>query len=296
MDKKHFSSLKESTEHGNTLLPFQYYHCSIPETFTDLMLHWHDEAEIAVIRDGSALYQIGGLTQAVEKGDLVLISPNTLHAIHETDRHFMVSDSLVFHFDLLSGRNMDYITLRFLLPLCTGAHLMDGVISPPHPAYGVLRDCMEELFVCTQQKEYCFELHVKECLFRLFRLLYENSLVQKNGTAISSADDDKLKKAITFIRENYAGRITVASLAQLCGFSETHFMHFFRRTTGSTCIDYVNQYRLSVAASLLKSTDNSVMNIALDTGFQNVSYFNRCFKDRYGVTPGFYRKNQTPVT
>ena len=101
---------------------------------------------------------------------------------------------------------------------------------------------------------------------------------------------EKLKLALAYIQEHYAEPITVKQLADICGFSQVHFMNIFKATIGSTCIEYLIQYRLARAAMDLQETDRSVMQIALDNGFQNISYFNRAFKQQYAMTPSAFRR------
>ena len=56
-----------------------------------------------------------------------------------------------------------------------------------------------------------------------------------------------------------------------------------------TCIEYLNQYRLEMASRQLTETELPVTSIALESGFNNISYFNRVFKKKFGVTPKEYR-------
>ena len=65
-------------------------------------------------------------------------------------------------------------------------------------------------------------------------------------------------------------------------------MKFFKETMGMSFVQYLNDYRLEVAAKLLTTTSDDIINIAINTGFDNLSYFNRCFKKKYGITPGKY--------
>ena len=58
-----------------------------------------------------------------------------------------------------------------------------------------------------------------------------------------------------------------------------------------TCMEYINHYRITRAAADLVETERQVMDIAMENGFRNISYFNKVFKERFGVTPGSYRKN-----
>ena len=83
--------------------------------------------------------------------------------------------------------------------------------------------------------------------------------------------------------------LTIDELAGICHFSRAHFMSFFHRYTGMTCVEYINRCRLYRAAQLLAETDRPVMETALENGFRNISYFNKKFRSQFGVTPKEYR-------
>ena len=57
-------------------------------------------------------------------------------------------------------------------------------------------------------------------------------------------------------------------------------------------VRYLNDYRLGMAGQMLKENTDSILEIAQNAGFENLSYFNRMFKRKYGVTPGQYRKDE----
>ena len=83
--------------------------------------------------------------------------------------------------------------------------------------------------------------------------------------------------------------MSINTLAKICDYSEYHFMRFFKKHMGVTCIQYINNYRLEQASLLLTSTDNSIMDISLEVGFDNLSYFNKLFKKKYNITPKEFR-------
>ncbi|MGL6200378.1 MAG: helix-turn-helix transcriptional regulator [Lachnospiraceae bacterium] len=66
-------------------------------------------------------------------------------------------------------------------------------------------------------------------------------------------------------------------------------MHFFKKYVDMTSIEYLNKYRLSMTLEQLKHSSDSVTNIALENGFNNISYYNRLFKKQFGITPREYR-------
>ena len=299
MREREISDFKERAEHGDVLMPIRRYRCIVPNTYQDLSLHWHEEAEIGWIQEGEIDYDINFESFRVRKGDLLLIAPHILHAAHAVPGKRMVSESLVFHLDMLGHQTPDACTIRCISPLQNGKYRFVPVVHSGQPGYGELIACMEELLGCMQPREDAVpkaeepaeELYRKELLFRLFRLLYRYGYVVKNESGREDfAAEEKMKQVLTFIRSHYAEALTVGQLAGLCHFSETYFMSFFKRFAGMTCVEYINHYRLSQAARILVQTDRPVTEAALENGFRNISYFNRQFRRQYGTTPREYRK------
>ena len=299
MREREISDFKERAEHGDVLMPIRRYRCIVPNTYQDLSLHWHEEAEIGWIQEGEIDYDINFESFRVRKGDLLLIAPHILHAAHAVPGKRMVSESLVFHLDMLGYQTPDACTIRCISPLQNGKYRFVPVVHSGQPGYGELIACMEELLGCMQPREDAVpqaeepaeELYRKELLFRLFRLLYRYGYVVKNESGREDfAAEEKMKQVLTFIRSHYAEALTVGQLAGLCHFSETYFMSFFKRFAGMTCVEYINHYRLSQAARILVQTDRPVTEAALENGFRNISYFNRQFRRQYGTTPREYRK------
>ena len=84
---------------------------------------------------------------------------------------------------------------------------------------------------------------------------------------------------------------SIKEISKLCNFSEYYFMRFFKKYSGTSCLKYINNYRLEKAAELLKSTAYSITDISLKCGFNNLSYFNKLFKRKYHLTPREFRDN-----
>ena len=104
---------------------------------------------------------------------------------------------------------------------------------------------------------------------------------------------EKLKRILKYIENNYMHKITITDAATEVGLSQSHFMKYFKNMMGTSFIDYLNEYRLTMASRLLLSSDSSVLAISEEVGYDNLSYFNRTFKRRYGTTPSAYRKRTT---
>lgn len=89
---------------------------------------------------------------------------------------------------------------------------------------------------------------------------------------------------------NYARSISLDEIASYVGMNKSAFCTFMRRHAGKSFSEYINCYRLEKAFERLKHTDDDIAAIAYDTGFANVTYFNRLFKSKYGCTPRNVRK------
>ena len=137
-----------------------------------------------------------------------------------------------------------------------------------------------------------YGMRVKSCYFEFFYTLYAHA-EQKAETSDRknhAKNLDRTKAILSYIDRNYKEAISIADIASYCGFSESHFMRFFKNTMGVSFTTYLCDFRLNIAARLLVTTDDSILSIAESCGFFNLSYFNRSFKKKYGITPGAYRK------
>lgn len=287
-----FSSQKQEISKENHLEPYAFFHCVIPINTPNVLLHWHVEAELTYVHTGSAIYQIGEETFYSHESDLIFVPPNTLHSIYPVPGTTHISDTLVFHLDLLGYSIMDQCTITYLRPLFNGSLNLLSHMNKEHPAYKELLPCVKDILTCVTTKDFYFELLLKEKLHHLFYLLFKyNCITETKVTKSTSLHMDKIKKALQYIQDNYKEPITIIQLANLCHFSKTHFMSFFKQRVGISCAEYIIQLRLRIAADLLRTTDLLVSEIALESGFQNLSNFNRQFKSYYGISPKEYRNN-----
>ena len=167
----------ENVSHGDILLPVNSYHCIVPDTYTELSLHWHEEMEITLIREGMSDYRVGQEAFRASSGDLILVPPVTLHSAMELPGEIMVSDSLVFHLDYLGASGQDLSASAYLRPLLHG-HLKTAVrICENDPDYEAIRDTFLLAHRCFTNREKFYELHLKDLLLRLLYLLFSAGYV-----------------------------------------------------------------------------------------------------------------------
>ena len=98
-----------------------------------------------------------------------------------------------------------------------------------------------------------------------------------------------LTRAAAFMEEHLGEPLDRDTVARTAGLSGSHFSRLIREQTGRTFTDLMAQYRVDRAKTLLRRTDKSIIQIAMECGFDDQSYFTRVFKRRTGTTPRAYR-------
>lgn len=250
--------------------------------------HCHDEYELHMIVATSGKAFVGDWIGPFEPGHVVLCGPRLPHNWISTDlpEEGVERRDLVIQFLHAPIENASHMIpeLRELMPLLERAR------------HGV------EFFGFAQiGEEYWRRVKAAKGMRRLaafidlmaelarwtdYRLL---SNVQMQG-ADNDAELDQINAIVSRITENVAQSRTAADFAAEMGMSESRFSRFFRRATGNTYTDFVNQVRINRACQLLMNTDRYVTNICYDVGFNNVANFNRRFRELKGVTPSEFRK------
>jgi len=102
----------------------------------------------------------------------------------------------------------------------------------------------------------------------------------------------QVKAVLQFIAIHYHQSISLCDVAKAVGYSPAYLTDLVRRETGQTVNQWIVEHRLTQASRLLLETNQTVSQIAETVGYQNINYFFRQFRHRYGMTPQIWRKSQ----
>lgn len=279
------ASLRETKRHGAVRFPFNIYPCTIPGDFPQVALHWQDSMELVFVKRGRGLVQMGTLTYPAREGDIFVFSPGTLHALRQAEGCAMEYENIIFDLELLGGAG-DLCAEKYILPLQSGRLSLTRRLTPNDLCYPRAAACLRETEDANRSKTPGYELFVKGALLRFLALLISQG---KDLPPTETADTLRLKKILQWVAEHYSEEVHISDAAELYPCSESHFMRWFRQMTGQSFIAFLKEYRLNAAAEALHAGDDTVLTIASQCGFENLSYFNRAFKVHFGVTPREYR-------
>ena len=197
---------KENAQHSSKLIPYSYYKCDYKAHCGYVPLHWHNEFEINYVVNGATQFRCANKNIIAHKGDIVFITPNTIHSVYPYKDFDDTHDALVF----------------------------SGEITSDKPYYAEIKKCTESVFNCVKTNSAQYDLLLKSELLKLLWILSNNGEITKSSFAVS-ADVDGLKPAIQYITENYKENITIKTLGTLSNRVQKILIGFINRdsTTNS---------------------------------------------------------------
>ncbi len=281
--------------HGSSIFPLGVYdnYELYPEYSKQLVyLHWHDEAEFLYIRKGSAVVQIDERESVVREGEAAYIPSGAIHtAVVHNAKEFWFN-AVVFNLNFLTSGVSDVIQLQYIdriklrgiqLPLFIGKRLAWE------------RRVIEELvflFSCSRRKAPGFELAVKGSLYTMYAELVSQGTDAPATTQRTRQDLDRLKLVIQYIHANYPQKLSLDDMAALSNLSKYYFCRFFKLCIGKSPVEYLHFYRILKSEELLKETNQKVLDIAFEVGFNDLSHFTRLFHKQTGLTPSQFRNRK----
>ena len=232
----------------------------------------HKDIEFNLVTAGALPISLNGKEHIVKEGELVFVNQYVPHAVSSFDStrytHMIISTKF------LQENGLDLSKLWF-----------QEIIADPGIKYYF--DKMEEEF--RGRKPY-FKTRMQGLILELMGYLAGNYTTERTEDADEclrsyGSDFEYVRLAIDYITENAHKNLTAEEISRFVGLSQYHFMRVFKKVTGSTLIDYINNFRCDKARQMLLSGDYSVTEVALSSGFNNTSYFAKVFKKHTGSLP-----------
>ena len=288
--------LRESVKHGTDEYAYAQYHIKDLQYLFYMSYHWHDEIEIIYIKKGTLEVIIDDAHYHGKAGDIYFVNPRQIHMM-ETEDLGVEYYTVLFNMNLIQFMYGDESSESFNSiedeELRLNTQLKE--LSAYKDILGLIKDIIrinegtsnKEGVSGGRNKFYKLESRIK--LLEIMRILLLDVSEGRKGNESFVKNREIRRQILTFIEGNYTEKISLYDIAQVAHMSEKYFSRFFKDNFGMTFVDYVNRVRLEKAASLLKSTDDSVTEVAMKVGYANISYFIRSFKKAFGMSPHKFR-------
>jgi AraC-like DNA-binding protein/uncharacterized RmlC-like cupin family protein len=254
--------------------------------------HFHPELEIVYVRQGSGKRQVGNHMSYYNGGDLIMLGPNLPH-YGFTDRLSESSSEIVVQMkeDFL-GKNF------FHLPEMEGVLQLFERSKMGLSFHGNTKDEVGD------RLENLFYMNPFEKLIEFVKILQilaeskEYDMLNAAGSValvIQGQDTTRIDTIYKYVRTHFQDPIQLDDVAVLISMTVPSFCRYFKRVTGKTFVEFVNEFRIVHACKLLHEETHSIAEVCFESGFNNFSHFNKVFKEKTGKSPNAYRKGLEKV-
>ena len=250
--------------------------------------HFHPEAELTMILSGEMYYRAHDTEYLLRAGDAVFVNANVMHAGRSKDSGSCCYFPVNFWPIFVSGHEDSQIDQKYVEPLLREGLLPSVVMRADSAEDAGMLQAVREIITLMRTRPEGWELLVKAALCRLWLDFYRVS--KKQGDVRQNEGAEAIKRAISFIGEHYAEKLSLADLAAASHLSRSEFCRTFRRFTGRTAFSYLQYQRVRKSLKLLQDRALSVTEVAERVGFAGASYYAEIFRRFIGVSPLEYRK------
>lgn len=267
-----------SSKKGND--SFLAYAFEVP--FFEFKWHYHPEYELTLITKGKGKRLVGDNYENFESGDLVLLGSDLPHTWSSDSVKNRTVSAVVIQFSeefiqRFTGLQ-EFIKISALL-----AAADRGLYFPESKN---IRAEFDQLPNASGVEKVARLL----VLLQKLTTMEHQKLSSEYFEAVKGEKTEiRINKVFQFIQQHADENINLEQVAGLIHLSRSAFSKFFKRATGKTFSDYVNDIRIGNACYLLTETDKAINKIAFETGFDSLTYFNRVFLKKKGITPKQFR-------
>ena len=250
----------------------------------DYPQHFHTDFEIIMPVENNYKVVLGEEVYVLNVEDIIIIPSNVLHQLYAPSTGYR----FIIQFDISMLDSLKDLEISMFYPCVTitpsSKFKIHGELS------SILLNMVMEYFSTLPFKE----ASINAMLLRFFTTLGRNYIIP-NGTLSNIKGKKKneymqlIDNVCRYIDENCTENITIDDIAEMAGFSESHFARIFKQIMDICWYDYLNNRRLIYAERLLIESDLPIMQVAMKSGFGSIATFNRLFKAKKHCTPTEYK-------
>ena len=299
---------RELSAHGTETFPVTVNHDDLwMFEGRNVPIHWHNEIEFCLPRKGTAVCQIYQESYTIPAGSAILIGSNVPHSCHSLTGESVLYSSIIAAPEFISGEIGGDVERKCMRPFLEGSAgpciRIDGGEADGTESNGIgaesrrLLQMLDEIDRLYTEKPLCHELRIKGLLCEILAALlpeaYRNPANKRvQSVPASSAKLERLQLTLDYLHQHYDSVVSLQELADLTHLSREACCRSFRRMTGKSITEYLQEYRVTQSLPLIRSGRYSISQVAELCGFSNASRFAAAFRKRMGINPGHYHKEE----
>ncbi|MEK0422458.1 MAG: hypothetical protein RLZ95_368 [Bacteroidota bacterium] len=257
----------------------------IEQNKLEFFWHYHPEYELTLIQSGKGNRMIGDSLETFHNGDLVLMGPGLPHAwVSNHDLNGKCKAFVIQFSQAFINRFIGLDELSHFKSLLSKSNL--GIAFNENNTE-LVNKLMIQLPLKKGMERITIFLQLMDELSKMKTKLLASSFYQP----LKGIENEKrINKVFQYIQKHATEPLTIQKAASVLHLTPSAFCKFFKRVTGKTFSDYVNDIRIANVCTHLIATDKQVSTIAFENGFETLTYFNRVFLRKKGMKPSEYRR------
>jgi AraC-like DNA-binding protein len=233
--------------------------------------HYHERMELLRMHSGKMTLQIGSQEYIAKTDELYIISPNQPHS-GKTETDDVKYDVIMF--DLANLNNNSFAYHKYVQPIINGDVVFENVTS--HPDILEIADAIVSAYT---EKQTVHSLCTIGMIYNILGAFYQHCVYSSK----TSAKPSEINTITDYINAHFTEPISTGTLSKVFGYNSAYFSRKFKTDTGTSVTHYIQSLRIEHAQKLLRDTSESVLSVALQSGFSDVYYFSCCFKKHLDI-------------
>lgn len=284
------SARRELEKHGTETFPMTVNHDDLWSfEGKNVPIHWHNDLEINLIREGEAVFQVYQKSYRVRTGEGFLLNRNVPHSCSSPGNEHVRYSTILVRPDFLYGDFGSDVERKCFQPFLQNSAIpcihLTGFDENGKEILQKLNQ-VEEAF---DRKRFCYELKIKGLLCEAFAMiLYGHRQELTKFVPANLQELERLEKMLNYLNIHFTEVISLQDLADQVHLSREVCCRLFKKMTGKTITGYLEEYRVNKSFSLVQSGQYSMIQITEMVGFSNPSRFASAFRKRFGCNPGEY--------
>ena len=252
-------------------------------------IHWHNDLEINLIREGEAVFQVYQKSYRVRTGEGFLLNRNVPHSCSSPGNEHVRYSTILVRPDFLYGDFGSDVERKCFQPFLQNSAIPCIYLTGFDENGKEILQKLNQVEEAFDRKRFCYELKIKGLLCEAFAMiLYGHRQELTKFVPANLQELERLEKMLNYLNMHFTEVISLQDLADQVHLSREVCCRLFKKMTGKTITGYLEEYRVNKSFSLVQSGQYSMTQITEMVGFSNPSRFASAFRKRFGCNPGEY--------
>lgn len=284
------SARRELEKHGTETFPMTVNHDDLWSfEGKNVPIHWHNDLEINLIREGETVFQVYQKSYRVRTGEGFLLNRNVPHSCSSPGNEHVRYSTILVRPDFLYGDFGSDVERKCFQPFLQNSAIPCIYLTGFDENGKEILQKLNQVEEAFDRKRFCYELKIKGLLCEAFAMiLYGHRQELTKFVPANLQELERLEKMLNYLNMHFTEVISLQDLADQVHLSREVCCRLFKKMTGKTITGYLEEYRVNKSFSLVQSGQYSMTQITEMVGFSNPSRFASAFRKRFGCNPGEY--------